>query len=200
MESKIIIFAIISYFLGSIPFAFIVPKIFGIGDIRKVGSGNVGATNVLRTGKKSLAFLVLILDSLKGFLPVFLITNLYINNFEYFFIIIFISSFAILGHIFPIWLKFQGGKGVATYIGFIFSIDYILGLIFLIIWLLIATLSRYSSLSSIVSLILMPFILFIFSYQSNDILLFIAISIIIILKHYSNIKRLISKKETKISF
>ena len=200
MESKIIIFAIISYFLGSIPFAFIVPKIFGIGDIRKVGSGNVGATNVLRTGKKSLAFLVLILDSLKGFLPVFLITNLYINNFEYFFIIIFISSFAILGHIFPIWLKFQGGKGVATYIGFIFSIDYILGLIFLIIWLLIATLSRYSSLSSIVSLILMPFILFIFSYQSNYILLFIAISIIIILKHYSNIKRLISKKETKISF
>ena len=200
MESNIIILAIISYFLGSIPFAFIVPKIFGIGDIRKVGSGNVGATNVLRTGKKSLAFLVLILDSLKGFLPVFLITNLYINNFEYFFIIIFISSFAILGHIFPIWLKFQGGKGVATYIGFIFSIDYILGLIFLIIWLLIATLSRYSSLSSIVSLILMPFILFIFSYQSNDILLFIAISIIIILKHYSNIKRLISKKETKISF
>ena len=200
MESNIIILAIISYFLGSIPFAFIVPKIFGIGDIRKVGSGNVGATNVLRTGKKSLAFLVLILDSLKGFLPVFLITNLYINNFEYFFIIIFISSFAILGHIFPIWLKFQGGKGVATYIGFIFSIDYILGLIFLIIWLLIATLSRYSSLSSIVSLILMPFILFIFSYQSNYILLFIAISIIIILKHYSNIKRLISKKETKISF
>ena len=200
MESNIIILAIISYFLGSIPFAFIVPKIFGIGDIRKVGSGNVGATNVLRTGKKSLAFLVLILDSLKGFLPVFLITNLYINNFEYFFIIIFISSFAILGHIFPIWLKFQGGKGVATYIGFIFSIDYLLGLIFLIIWLLIATLSRYSSLSSIVSLILMPFILFIFSYQSNDILLFIAISIIIILKHYSNIKRLISKKETKISF
>ena len=129
MEFILVIFY--SYLSGSIPFGLILTKLFTNKDVRKIGSGNIGATNVLRTGKKSLAFLVLILDGLKGFLPVFLITNLYINNFEYFFIIIFISSFAILGHIFPIWLKFQGGKGVATYIGFIFSIDYLLGLIFL---------------------------------------------------------------------
>ena len=119
-----------SYFIGSIPFAYILTKIFGYGDIRKIGSGNIGATNVLRTGKKSLAISVLILDIAKGFLPltiyfpIFILTRFESNE------IIFFSSFAVIGHIFPNWLKFKGGKGVATYLGFILGIDYIFGFCF----------------------------------------------------------------------
>ena len=129
MEYNLLIIALIVYIIGSIPFAFILNKIFGKGDIRNIGSGNVGATNVLRTGKKTLALIVLIFDILKGYLPTFYIMN-FLQYSNYDLIAYLLGSMAIVGHLFPIWLKFKGGKGVATYIGFIFAINYIIGFLF----------------------------------------------------------------------
>ena len=199
MEANYFFLISLVYFFGSIPFAYILPKIFGLGDIRKLGSGNVGATNVLRTGNKSLAIIVLAFDIIKGFAPLFILKNYYHNELSEF-IILFFGSVAILGHIFPIWLKFKGGKGVATYIGFLFAINYIFGIIFIITWLLIAFLKKYSSLASITSLVLLPLFVMLFSYEKHVIYLLILINLIIISKHYSNIYRLIHKSETKIKF
>ena len=203
---EILILAIICYLLGSIPFAYLVPKLFGFGDIRKIGSGNPGTTNVLRTGNKLLAIFVLIFDTLKGFIPLFYFKNYY--SFENIIllqiqpeiIIYLICSFAIIGHIFPVWLKFKGGKGVATFIGYLFGANYFLALLFIFSWLTVAIISRYSSLSSIISLIIIPFISFyFFNIITINALIFI-ISFFIILKHYSNILRLLSKTENKIRF
>ena len=199
MEANYLFLISIVYFFGSIPFAYILPKIFGLGDIRNIGSGNVGATNVLRAGNKLLAIIVLAFDIIKGFAPLFILKNYYHNELSEI-IILFIGSAAILGHIFPIWLKFKGGKGVATYIGFLFAINYIFGIIFIITWLLIAFLKKYSSLASITSLVLLPLFLMLFSYEKQIIYLLILINLIIISKHYSNIYRLINKSETKIKF
>ena len=142
------LFITVFYLIGSIPFALILTKLLGHGDIRNIGSGNVGATNVLRTGNKYLAFAVLCLDITKGLLP-FLILKLFydINTLHS----IFLCHFAILGHIFPIWLKFKGGKGVATYIGFLIGLNFFIGLYFLLTWIIVAWISRYSSLSSLVA-------------------------------------------------
>ena len=199
MEANYLFLISIVYFFGSIPFAYILPKIFGLGDIRELGSGNVGATNVLRAGNKLLAIIVLAFDIIKGFAPLFVLKNYYHNELSEI-IILFIGSAAILGHIFPIWLKFKGGKGVATYIGFLFAINYIFGIIFIITWLLIAFLKKYSSLASITSLVLLPLFVMLFSYEKQIIYLLILINLIIISKHYSNIYRLINKSETKIKF
>ena len=199
MEANYLFLISIVYFFGSIPFAYILPKIFGLGDIRNLGSGNVGATNVLRAGNKLLAIIVLAFDIIKGFAPLFILKNYYHNELSEI-IILFIGSAAILGHIFPIWLKFKGGKGVATYIGFLFAINYIFGIIFIITWLLIAFLKKYSSLASITSLVLLPLFVMLFSYEKKIIYLLILINLIIISKHYSNIYRLINKSETKIKF
>lgn len=199
MGANYFILLTIVYFFGSIPFAYILPKIFGLGDIRKLGSGNVGATNVLRAGNKLLAIIVLAFDIIKGFAPLFILKNYYHNELSEI-IILFIGSAAILGHIFPIWLKFKGGKGVATYLGFLFAINYIFGIIFIITWLLIAFLKKYSSLASITSLVLLPLFVMLFSYEKQIIYLLILINLIIISKHYSNIYRLIHKSETKIKF
>ena len=199
MEANYLFLISIVYFFGSIPFAYLLPKIFGLGDIRKLGSGNVGATNVLRAGNKLLAIIVLAFDIIKGFAPLFILKNYYHNELSEI-IILFIGSAAILGHIFPIWLKFKGGKGVATYIGFLFAINYIFGIIFIITWLLIAFLKKYSSLASITSLVLLPLFVMLFSYEKQIIYLLILINLIIISKHYSNIYRLINKSETKIKF
>tara|TARA_B100001250_G_scaffold87242_1_gene72162 strand:- start:633 stop:1250 length:618 start_codon:yes stop_codon:yes gene_type:complete len=203
---EILILAIICYLLGSIPFAYLVPKLFGFGDIRKIGSGNPGTTNVLRTGNKLLAIFVLVFDTLKGFIPLFYFKNYY--SFENIIllqiqpeiIIYLICSFAIIGHIFPVWLKFKGGKGVATFIGYLFGANYFLALLFIFSWLTVAIISRYSSLSSIISLIIIPFISFyFFNIITINALIFI-ISFFIILKHYSNILRLLNKTENKIRF
>jgi len=199
MEANYLFLISIVYFFGSIPFAYILPKIFGLGDIRNLGSGNVGATNVLRAGNKLLAIIVLAFDIIKGFAPLFILKNYYHNELSEI-IILFIGSAAILGHIFPIWLKFKGGKGVATYIGFLFAINYIFGIIFIITWLLIAFLKKYSSLASITSLVLLPLFVMLFSYEKQIIYLLILINLIIISKHYSNILRLFNKTESKIKF
>jgi len=153
----------------------------------------------LRAGNKLLAIIVLAFDIIKGFAPLFVLKNYYHNELSEI-IILFIGSAAILGHIFPIWLKFKGGKGVATYIGFLFAINYIFGIIFIITWLLIAFLKKYSSLASITSLVLLPLFVMLFSYEKQIIYLLILINLIIISKHYSNIYRLIHKSETKIKF
>ena len=189
------IFIIIFYLIGSVPFALILPKLFGLGDIRNIGSGNVGATNVLRTGNKYLAVVVLCLDILKGLVP-FLLLNSFFDNIGLLHIIL-LCHFAIIGHIFPVWLKFKGGKGVAPYIGFLFGINLFFGLSFIAVWMVIALISRYSSLSSIVASLIAP--IYFFINHNNYISIFLLyLSLIIVLKHRENIKRLINRTENKI--
>ena len=189
------LFIIVFYLIGSIPFALILTKLFGHGDIRNIGSGNVGATNVLRTGNKYLAIAVLCLDILKGLAPFIIINSLYDINILH---SLFLCHFAILGHIFPIWLKFKGGKGVATYIGFLIGFNFLIGVYFLVTWITIALISRYSSLSSLVASIIAP--LYFFFINPNNLvgIFLIYLFLIISLKHRENIKRLISGTENKI--
>ena len=188
-------FIVIFYLVGSIPFALLIPKVFGLGDIRNIGSGNVGATNVLRTGNKFLAFLVLCFDVLKGLFP-FILLNLYSENIGLL-QTIFLCHFSILGHIFPIWLKFKGGKGVATYIGFLFGINLVLGLCFLITWLTIALVFKYSSLSSLIASTI-ALIYFIVKGENYIAIFLIYLLAVIVIKHHENIKRLLNRTENKI--
>ena len=190
-----LLFIIIFYLIGSIPFALLIPKIFGHGDIRNIGSGNVGATNVLRTGNKFLAFLVLSLDVLKGLFP-FILLNLYSENISLL-QTIFLCHFSILGHIFPIWLKFKGGKGVATYIGFLFGVNLILALFFLVTWLTIALMFKYSSLSSLIATAIAP-LYFIVKGDNYITIFLIYLLAVIVIKHHENIKRLLNGTENKI--
>ena len=191
MDINLIIVTVYSYFLGSIPFGFILTKIFLKQDIRETGSGNIGATNVLRTGNKFLAILTLVLDFLKGYVTIF-ITLKYFND-----LILLSALICLLGHIFSIWLKFKGGKGVATYLGILLALSVNYFLIFIIVWVSILLILRYSSLSSILA----TFGIFIYEYffLENNILSFLFISFIIILyAHRSNILKLINKTETKV--
>ena len=141
----------------------------------------------------------MLLDIFKGYLPITLLSFFYYIQLELN-EIIFFSSFVIIGHIFPIWLKFKGGKGVATYLGFILSIDYIIGVIFILFWILIASIKKYSSLASILSLLIIPFFTYYTNYNLNLIIILVLLSILIIIKHFSNIKRLLNKSEDKIKF
>ena len=200
MTFEIFLVFLLSYISGSIPFGLIATKLFLNQDIRKVGSKNIGATNVLRTGNKKIALVVLILDFLKGFIPLIILKNYLVNNENGVDIYYIISLFAIIGHIFPIWLKFKGGKGVATYIGYIFALNYIYGLIFIFSWIIIALITKYSSLSSILSLLILPIIIYFFQNDSNNLLILLVIGMLIISKHYSNILRLFNKTENKIRF
>ena len=191
------LFITVFYLIGSIPFALILTKLLGHGDIRNIGSGNVGATNVLRTGNKYLAFAVLCLDIAKGLLPFLILKLFYDTNTLH---SIFLCHFAILGHIFPVWLKFKGGKGVATYIGFLIGFNILLGLYFLVTWIIIALVSRYSSLSSLAASLIAP--LYFFFINPNIIvgIFLLYIFLIISLKHRENIKRLMNSSENKIKF
>ena len=180
-----------SYLLGSIPFGLIYAKIAGLGDVRNIGSGNIGATNVLRTGNKQIAAYTLLSDIAKGSIAV-LITNKFFNEYS-------LLSFLIvyLGHIFPVWLKFKGGKGVATFIGGILITNYILGLVFLITWGVIAKIFKISSLSAIIAFIVTLVITFVF-YDFNLTLLMFFFTVFSIYTHRDNIKRIISGDESKI--
>ena len=188
---ELILIISISYLMGSIPFGLILTKVFLKKDIRDVGSGNIGATNVLRTGNKLIGYFTLILDVLKAVLPV-----LYVKfNFPELVYIASLSAF--IGHVFPIWLKFKGGKGVATYVGILFSINYFFGIIFVVTWLLISFIFKYSSLASMIGA------LTVFAYSiildSNTLTIFLFMTFIIILyTHRENIIRLKDSKETKI--
>ena len=190
MDINLIIVAVYSYLLGSIPFGLILTKIFLKKDIRKIGSGNIGTTNVLRTGKKSLAAGTLVLDLMKGYFSV-IITFTYFEN-----LISYSALICFIGHIFPVWLKFKGGKGVATYLGVILALSYKFFLIFGISWLVLSFLFRYASLSSIIS----SLIVFVCSYFFNNnfsLILFIFF-IIILYTHRENIVRLKNSEESKI--
>jgi len=190
MDINLIIVAVYSYLLGSIPFGLILTKIFLKKDIRKIGSGNIGTTNVLRTGKKSLAAGTLILDLMKGYFSI-IITFTYFEN-----LISYSALICFIGHIFPVWLKFKGGKGVATYLGVILALSYKFFLIFGISWLILSFLFRYASLSSIIS----SLIVFVCSYFFNNnfsLILFIFF-IFILYTHRENIVRLKNSEESKI--
>jgi len=191
MNLDILYVFVYSYILGSIPFGLIITKIFLGKDIRKVGSGNIGTTNVLRTGKKPLAAATLLFDILKGYFSI-LITYNYFND------LIYLSALiCFIGHIFPVWLKFKGGKGVATYLGVILGISLVLGIVFGITWLVIAVIFRYSSLSSILGSMTVWIYSFLFANEMQSYLLFF-LFIIIFFTHKENIIRLKNSKETKI--
>ena len=193
MNLNILYVIIYSYILGSIPFGLIITKFFLGKDIRNIGSGNIGTTNVLRTGKKSLAAATLILDIFKGYISIF-ITNIYFNE------LIYLSALiCLIGHIYPLWLKFKGGKGVAAYLGIILGISFTFGIIFGLAWLLIAIIFRYASLSSIIgSMSVWIYSIFI-ENEIQTYLLFINF-IIIIYTHKDNIVRLKNSNESKINF
>ena len=187
---ELFIIGIISYLMGSIPFGLILTRIFLKKDIREIGSGNIGATNALRTGNKLIGYSTLILDVLKAVIPV-----LYVKI--YFPDAVYISALcAFIGHVFPIWLKFKGGKGVATYVGILFCINIIFGFIFISIWFLTFLISNYSSLSSLLASLCIPCYLLIFAHSEN-LFFFLIIFILIFYTHRENVKRLINKEESK---
>ena len=184
-----LIIAAISYLLGSIPFGLLLTNLFLKKDIRKIGSGNIGATNALRAGNKFIGYTTLLLDIFKAVLPI-----VYVKlNYPDF---VYISSLSVfLGHVFPLWLKFKGGKGVATYVGILFSLNFIYGLVFGITWIIIFLISRYSSLSSLIGSFSIPIYLFISG--KNQIIFFVIMFVLIFYTHRENIKRLKNKEESK---
>ena len=187
---ELFIIGIISYLMGSIPFGLILTRIFLKKDIREIGSGNIGATNALRTGNKLIGYSTLILDVLKAVIPV-----LYVKiNFPD---AVYISAlFAFIGHVFPVWLKFKGGKGVATYVGILFSLNIIFGLVFGVCWLITFLISKYSSLASLIGSISVPAYILIMKGLEN-VFFYIIMFILIFFTHRENIKRLKNKEETK---
>ena len=190
LNLEITLIIIISYSFGSIPFGLILTKIFIGKDIRKIGSGNIGATNVLRSGNKFIGYLTLTLDILKAVVPILFIKFYYIDQ-------LYLASLSVfIGHVFPVWLKFKGGKGVATYVGILFCLNYLSGLVFCIIWLLIFFIFKYSSLSSMTSSFSIP--IFQYFFISDPFYYFYFIMFIMIFyTHRENIKRLINKTESK---
>ena len=187
---ELLTIGIVSYLMGSIPFGLILTKIFLKKDIREIGSGNIGATNALRTGNKLIGYSTLILDVLKAVIPV-----LYVKiNFPD---AVYISAlFAFIGHVFPVWLKFKGGKGVATYVGILFSLNIIYGLVFGICWLIIFFISKYSSLASLIGSLSIPFYILVIE-GSENVFFYVIMFILIFFTHRENIKRLKNKEETK---
>lgn len=185
---------LIGYLCGSIPFGLLLTRLFNLGDIRSIGSGNIGATNVLRTGNKKVAAATLILDMLKGTLPVLLIVHLTHDQLS-----ACIAGFgAFYGHTFPVWLRFKGGKGVATYLGVIGGLSFPLFGVAIGIWLAMAAIFRYSSLAALVMATGIP-VVFFFLVENHYISIILALmSAIIFVRHTENIKRLIEGTESKI--
>ena len=194
---------IFGYFLGSIPFGLILTKISGLGDIRKIGSGNIGATNVLRTGNKKIALFTLLLDESIVYRKLFkdnIISPIVFNNNFY-----MVESYqctvaisAVLGHCFPIWLRFRGGKGVATGFGVILSLNLNIGIIALLIWVIIAKVFKISSMSALIAYFLIPVLMFYFETEIIYFLSSFLISLVCFVQHRENIKRLINRSEPKI--
>jgi len=186
---EVLIISILSYLMGSVPFGFILTKVFLKKDIRDIGSGNIGATNALRAGNKSLGYGTLFLDIIKAIIPVVYVK---LNYPDY----IFIASLCVfLGHVFPIWLKFKGGKGVATYVGILFSINLTIGFVFMGVWFFTFLISKYSSLSSLYASLSIPIYLFFFT--SHKLVFFSIMFILILYTHRENVKRLKNKEESK---
>ncbi|TFF27888.1 glycerol-3-phosphate 1-O-acyltransferase PlsY [Jiella endophytica] len=180
------------YVCGSIPFGLVLGYVFGLGDIRKIGSGNIGATNALRTGNKVMAALTLAGDILKGTVPV-LVALLYLGPFY----AAAAGIGAFLGHLFPVWLNFKGGKGVATYLGILLGIAPLGVVVFAIAWLSVAYLTRYSSLAALVATLLVPIAYYFLGYPAAAILTAI-LTILVYIRHHANIRRLVGGNEPKI--
>ncbi|MBK3745480.1 glycerol-3-phosphate 1-O-acyltransferase PlsY [Paraburkholderia aspalathi] len=190
------------YLLGSIPFGLLLTRFAGLGDVRAIGSGNIGATNVLRTGNKKLAAATLLLDMLKGTAAVLgaglaagLIASQWGIAGQTFAIAAGLGAF--LGHLFPVWIGFRGGKGVATYLGVLIGLAWSGALIFIAVWIVVALLTRYSSLSALVASVAVPVALFVQGQQSVA-LLFSVLTILVFIKHRANITRLLQGTEGKI--
>ena len=190
----LLIVTLYSYILGSIPFGLILTKFAGLGDVRKIGSGNIGATNVLRTGNKFIAALTLLFDGLKGTLSV-LLTAQYFNELIYYSAVI-----VFLAHIFPIWLKFKGGKGVATLLGMALAIQPTVAFLCIVVFLITLLSTRFVSLSSMLAgIAFMVFILFVFNEKETFYRLFaIVVALMVVLTHQKNISRLIKGTENKV--
>jgi glycerol-3-phosphate acyltransferase PlsY len=187
----LLVASLFGYLLGSIPFGLVITKFAGLGDVRNIGSGNIGATNVLRTGNKKVAAGVLLADLLKGTIAVVVAQNFGLGAG------MLAGLCAFLGHLFPIWLKFKGGKGVATYIGVLLGLAPIAVLVFAIVWLSVAFIFRFSSLAALCALTIVPIALYLLGH-TNIAILFGVMSVIAIAKHHENIGRLLSGTESKI--
>ena len=186
-----IISALLGYLLGSIPFGLLLTKVAGLGDIRSIGSGNIGATNVLRTGRRDLALATLLLDGGKGAVAV-LITRLVSEDLT-----VIAGGAAILGHLFPVWLKFKGGKGVATTLGTLIAANWMVGLGACVVWLIMALLFRYSSLSALIAVASAPFIaLWVGTHPQAWLAAFAAV--LVWFRHHENIGRLLKGQEPRI--
>ena len=188
----LLVWILIGYLLGSIPFGLVVARLFGLGDLRQIGSGNIGATNVLRTGSKFGAALTLIADAGKAGVTILLARTMAGEDAAQ------LAGFAaFFGHCYPIWLKFRGGKGVSTFFGLLFALTWPIGLISGATWLLIAGIFRYSSFAAIAAATLTPLFMIIFS-QQGLVALSIGLMILILWRHKENISRLLKSQETKI--
>ena len=188
--NEIFVIIAISYAFGSIPFGYLITKFFLKKDIRKIGSGNIGATNVLRTGNRIIGYSTLLLDVFKAILPLIII-KIYMNEY------LFIASLSVfLGHVFPIWLKFKGGKGIATSVGILCCINLYLGIGFGFFWIITLIIFKYSSLSSLVASLSIPFIDY-FILKNELISFYIIMFVLIFYTHRENIKRLVNKEESK---
>jgi glycerol-3-phosphate acyltransferase PlsY len=183
---------VVGYLFGSIPSGYLLARAAGLGDVRNIGSGNIGATNVLRTGNKGLAALTLILDALKGAVPVWLALH-YLGLYP----AMLAGLGAFLGHLFPVWLGFKGGKGVATYIGVLLGLAWEGVIVFAVAWLLVAAVTRFSSLAALVAAVAVPVAL-VFLGRLELAELFAVMSAIVFIKHRPNIMRLIAGTESKI--
>ena len=181
------------YLSGSVPFGLILTRLAGMGDIRAIGSGNIGATNVLRTGNKKIAAATLLLDALKGLVPVVIAKQIHMD------LAVITALFALLGHIFPIWLKFKGGKGVATGIGVLLGLWWQLGVCVICLWLLCAILFKISSLAALLAFGLAPMLAFMLSGQYQIVVTTLIIGIIIWATHHQNLKRLANGSESRIN-
>lgn len=183
---------LIGYLIGSIPFGLILTRLAGLGDVRKIGSGNIGATNVLRTGNKTLAFMTLAADMLKGTVAFMLLQSKFGIDHG-----LIAGLGAFLGHCFPIWLKFKGGKGVAVYFGILAPVYLKVAFMAACVWLGVAALSRYSSLASLMVAIATPILLYLVGFaQAAE--MFVLLSVILIIKHHANIRRLLNRQESRI--
>ncbi|MEQ1952643.1 glycerol-3-phosphate 1-O-acyltransferase PlsY [Mesorhizobium sp. CN2-181] len=191
MTINLIVAVVFGYLLGSIPFGLLVTRAAGLGDVRKIGSGNIGATNVLRTGNKGLAALTLLLDMLKGTVAA-LIAGHFAPELG-----IAAGFAAFIGHIFPVWLGFKGGKGVATYLGVALGLAWQAALVFAVVWLAVAFLLRYSSAASLTTAVAVPVFLY-FTGRTDLAIAFAVMSAIIWIKHHANISRLLAGTETRI--
>lgn len=194
------------YLLGSIPFGLLLTRWAGLGDVRSIGSGNIGATNVLRTGNKKIAALTLLCDALKGTVAVLIGYGVAAFVMRYTAAPYYLPTWlglsaaigALLGHMFPIWLDFKGGKGVATYLGVLLALTWVGALTFVVIWLAVAFITRYSSLAALIAVICVPFAVWACGYDWATVIVLAVMTLLILYKHRSNIERLFKGNESKI--